>query len=67
MDLSTHCLRAACLVFVWLADIQHYPDRPFEGEPLNAIVSHNSSSDMLDPEGFLVWATYVKLYSHAVH
>jgi len=38
---------------------QQYPDRPNEGEPLNVIISNTSSADMLKPERFLIWATYV--------
>lgn len=34
-----------------------YPDRPYEGEPLNVIISNTSSPDVLKPEGFLIWAT----------
>lgn len=34
-----------------------YPDRPYEGEPLNIIISNTSSPDVLKPEGFLIWAT----------
>lgn len=34
-----------------------YKDRPGEGEPINIIVSSTSSPDILEPEGFLIWAT----------
>lgn len=36
---------------------QHFDLKDPIGEPLNVIISGESSSDMLHPEGFLVWAT----------
>ena len=55
---------AVCLEYVQkiearLTRNQQYLDRPNEGEPLNVIISNTSSADMLKPERFLIWATYV--------